>query len=314
MAPVRALTGTDPREFDSQNVFLVGDEKQSIYRFRGADVTAFSEARHRLSAANPEGVSAELPLSGSFRTVEPTLSFINDLFEMVFEPESDERQPYEAEPQRLTAERREGTDIDGLCEYLLVPESSGNGLLDADNPLEQDQFINTAHREASALAARLSQLFADPPQVYDEETDEYRDAEPRDVTVLLRARTRLEFYERAFDEAEIPYTVVSGMGFYDSPEVTALVNLLRVLEDPTNDIALYGVLRSPLFGVTDDRLARSLAAGNRDSDSLWAGLQDADGNLADAYELLTDWRAAAGLDASSGSKQASRCGVLCLPA
>ncbi|MFC6784895.1 UvrD-helicase domain-containing protein [Halobaculum halobium] len=299
---VRALTGTDPREFDSQNVFLVGDEKQSIYRFRGADVTAFSEARHRLSAANPEGVSAELPLSGSFRTVEPTLSFINDLFEMVFEPESDERQPYEAEPQRLTAERREGTDIDGLCEYLLVPESSGNGLLDADNPLEQDQFINTAHREASALAARLSQLFADPPQVYDEETDEYRDAEPRDVTVLLRARTRLEFYERAFDEAEIPYTVVSGMGFYDSPEVTALVNLLRVLEDPTNDIALYGVLRSPLFGVTDDRLARSLAAGNRDSDSLWAGLQDADGNLADAYELLTDWRAAAGLDASSGEQ------------
>jgi len=293
---VRALTGTDPREFDSRNVFLVGDEKQSIYSFRGADVTAFSEARHRLSAANPEGVSAELPLSGNFRTVEPTLSFINDLFEEIFEPEDDERQPYEAEPQRLTAERRKGTDIHGRCEYLLIPESSGTGLLDVENPLEQDQFINTAHREASALAARLSHLFADPPQVYDEEAEAYRDAEPRDVTVLLRARTRLEFYERAFDDVEIPYTVISGMGFYDSPEVTAVVNLLRVLDDPTNDIALYGVLRSPLFGFTDERLARSLVVENSGDGSLWAALQDTDGDLGDAYERLVDWRIAAGLN------------------
>lgn len=291
---VQALTGTDPKEFDSRNVFLVGDEKQSIYRFRGADVTSFSAARERLNAANPPGTSAALPLSGNFRTVEPTLAFMNDLFESIFQPEGAERAPYEATPQALTARRTEGTEIDGQCEYLLVPESSGSGLLPASHPLETEQFINAAHREATALAARLSSMFVDPPTVYDEDEKEYRLATPDDVTILLRARTRLEFYERALDDADIPYTVVSGMGFYDTPEVTALLNLFRVFEDPTNDIPLYGVLRSPLFGFTDDQLASAFAV--QVSDSLWEALRQADGDLEDAHTLISQWRQVAGLE------------------
>lgn len=300
---VQALTGNDPRRFDSQNVFLVGDEKQSIYRFRGADVTAFGEARRKLTDANPAGTTADLPLTGNFRTVELTLEFLNDLFEAVLQPEGDNWEPFEAEPQRLTAERTQGTAVPGSCEYLLVPESSGSGLLPSSHPLEANAFINTAHREATALGARLTTLFDDPPTVYDEDDGEYRPATPADVTVLLRARTRLSFYERAFDDVDIPYTVVSGTGFYDVPEITTLVNLFRVLEDPQNDIALYGVLRSPLFGLTDDRLASAYTSS--DSDSLWDAIAEGDGELGDARALLTGWRHASGLgtDAAASVSQ-----------
>lgn len=85
-------------------------------------------------------------------------------------------------------------------------------------------------------------------------------------------------YERALRDAAIPHTVVKGHGFFETPEIETLVNLLRVLVDPTDDRALYGLLRSPMFGCTDDALAQ-LALTVEDSDDLdrlWDALCAAD--------------------------------------
>ncbi|MEF8894433.1 UvrD-helicase domain-containing protein [Halodesulfurarchaeum sp.] len=298
---VKLLTSEDPEEFDAQNVFLVGDEKQSIYRFRGADVTSFETARKELAAANPDDATTSRDLSGNFRTIEETLSFCNDLFDgdRLFDGLEAVYKPFEARPQALSANRKEGMDVTGQCEYLAVP-AEGKEELHAQDYLETTpEFTETGDREAYAVASRLTHLFADPPRVFDEETEEIREAIPEDVTILLRSRTRLKSYERALDEFDIPYTVVSGTGYYESPEIQALLNLLRVLENPRDEIALYGVLRSPLFGFADNDLAQL----KQSEENLWEALgaigtrAEAGDELAEAYELLQHWRRLAGVHA-----------------
>lgn len=300
---VALLAGLGEDDVETDNVFLVGDKKQSIYGFRGADVTTFETARDDLRVQNeslgrdtvPESdqeTPTDLELSGNFRTLEEPLAFLNELFETVFDAEGETYTDYEAEPQSLSFERdriEDVADLEGSVEYLVVPEDEGDAaaLLGDDHPVTAAASEHTIAAEATALADRLSTLLDDPPMVYDEEDDQKREARPEDVAILLRRRTHLDRYQRALGGRSIPYSVISGVGFYDTPEVQALTNLLRVLADPYDDISLYAVLRSPLFGFTDDRLA-SLAAS---ADSVWKALQAADDEqFADAARLLSEWR------------------------
>lgn len=305
---VRLLASDDPQEFDGENVFMVGDEKQSIFRFRGADVTSFAVAREELDAANSTGVSTNLELSGNFRTTDETLAFCNDLFssDMLFAPFGDEYAPFETQPQKLTPEREAGQDVVGQCEYMLVPDGDNEALHEEGYLTETPRFVESGDREAYAVVTRLTRLFADPPDVYDEDIEETRAAEPEDVTILLRSRSRLKAYERALEKYDVPYTTVSGTGYYETPEITALVNLLRVLENPRDEIALYGVLRSPLFGFEDDNLA-----GLRLTDGdLWEGLSVADGDLGDAFDLLEKWRRHAGTHPTVSAETTTPWGTL----
>jgi ATP-dependent helicase/nuclease subunit A len=305
---VQLLTSENLDDFDAQNVFMVGDEKQSIYRFRGADVTSFADARAELDAANPDDTTTNLELSGNFRTTDETLAFCNDLFdeERVFAPFDDEYAPFETRPQALTPERAGGREIAGQSEYMVVPDDDYEALHEDGYLEETPQFVESGEREAYAVVSRLTQLFDESPQVYDEDAAETRPAEPEDVTILLRSRSRLKAYERALDAYDVPYTVVSGTGYYDTPEITALLNLLRVLENPRDEIALYGLLRSPLFGIPDKKLANlRLADGD-----LWDALSAANGDLGDAYELLTSWRRLAGTHAEVSAESTTPWGTL----
>jgi len=298
---VKLLTGHGEEHYGSDSVFLVGDEKQSIYSFRGADVTSFGRAKEELEGKDK-------PLSGNFRTLQTPLNFLNGLFEEVFEPLRESgREDYEAEPQELSMERDRAEDIEGLdgsVEYHVVPEESETtsefsgdppeGLLEADS---------SGERDAEATAAKIAGVLNGDYTVYDEDNEETRTAEPRDIAVLLRRRTHLKKYERALEDKGVPYTVVSGVGFYDTPEVEYLVNLLRALSDPTDDISLYGVLRSPLFGFTDDELATFAEGGE-----LWESLRDIElsnvenEELRYAYESLSRWRTWMGFDDSEDTE------------
>lgn len=304
---VKLLSGDDPDRFDGQNVFMVGDEKQSIYRFRNADVTQFQDAREKLLNDNTPGVDGALELTTNFRTVESTLTVINELFEEIFQPaarggqeaeeesgEDAEYESYEAAPQRLTPCRQEGTEIDGSVEYMIVPddEETDAALGLADSWYTTDQFVSREDREARALAARLTALFASDTEIYDPEEEAYVSVKPQHVAFLFRASTRMATFERELDARGIPYTNVAGSGFYNTPEVLPLINLLKVFEDPHRDIPLYGVLRSPLFGFKD----RTLAQARNPESSLWESLATATPELQSARQLILEWRRTIGLD------------------
>jgi ATP-dependent helicase/nuclease subunit A len=293
---------SDADAYDRGNVFAVGDRKQSIYRFRGADVATFVHVAERIEGANPEGPGPvegdlEAGLRRNFRSVEGVLEPLNALFDATFlEPPAP---AYEARPQPLEADRE---DPEGVCrglEYVLVPTNDElrRGRLGPGHPLgtEAAENLSASEIEATAVAATIEDLLAAGTEVYPEDGDEGGDGEAQpatyeDITILIRDRTWLADYERALREYDIPYTVSSGIGFYETTEVTALVNLLRVLVDPEDDVALYGLLRSPMFGFEDRRLA-PLASGG----GIWLAMDEAEDELAAVRAAIEGWRRRAGL-------------------
>ena len=157
----------------------------------------------------------------------------------------------------------------------------------------EGSFVSAAEREADTIADRLTQLF-DSARVYDRAKESYTTARPQDVALLFRSSRRLAAFERAFEKKDIPYTNLAGGSFYDTPEIKPLINLFRVLEDPTADIPLYGVLRSPLFGFDDATIAQA-----REPDTpLWDCLANATPALQTARTQLETWRSTIGLGAS----------------
>jgi len=292
---IRALVSGG--EFDADNVFLVGDEKQSIYRFRGADVTVFEAARDDLAAANAANGTPDdgSTLQTNFRTLPATLAGINGLFAAVFGAGSDNA--YEVTPEPLDAGRGGADGWTPRVEYLAVPVDTGlrSRFLDPDHDLRGLPASEPADLEARALANRIGELLAEGTPVTGSEASEAepQTVTPGDIAVLIRSRGELKAYERALRRVDIPYRVVKGEGFFETPEIRALCTLWRALFDPTDDIALYGALRSPLCGLADEEIGEVYSpSADR---SLWAQLRDTDDDPVQTVVAdLERWRTYAG--------------------
>ncbi|MGC9360191.1 MAG: UvrD-helicase domain-containing protein [Anaerolineae bacterium] len=243
-AIVRHLCGT-PGE-----LFVVGDAKQSIYRFRGADVVVFRQERRRIAREGTARV-----LATTYRAHPPLLEALNALLTPVLGEAEDPMRPW-AEPfQRLEAVAREPLlpGRDSYVEMHLALGSKGDGALD---------------RAADAIVQRLIALVegGDSPLGYG------------DVAILCRASSAFESYENALERAGVPFLTVSGKGFYQRPEVRSLLTMLRASWNPDDDVALMGTLRSPVIGLSDAALYR-LSRGKRDDyaeASWWAYLRSGD--------------------------------------
>jgi ATP-dependent helicase/nuclease subunit A len=324
---VQLLTSLD-REYDKCNVFVVGDEKQSIFRFRGADVAQFSRERRQLEAANE---TTELPtleeihsvdgdggLDRNFRSLPSVLQPINDLFDELFgvvppayktAPAgiSDTDTSFEPLPQRLTPNREDTAELSTGTSFVIVPEDKAtrdNAL--ADDHALQDRSVDGMELDAQALATEVAAVLNEDTQRYqtvesesNEPVEEPTALDPSDVAILLRKRTHLKKYERALAALNIPYTVASGVGFYESTEITALRNLFRVLAEPSDDLALFSLLRSPLFGFEDSAVVSLWTGIDQDrlgDGELWTTLTEVDDDqLAAARERLQEWRRLAGV-------------------
>jgi len=208
-------------------LFAVGDARQSIYRFRGADVRVFRRKRQEVLAAG--GLAPEIELS--FRAHSQLLSALDDFVGPLMgrEETGDLHQvPYTS----LTAQRAEPA-ASGSGPHLELVLGSGQGA--------EQARIAAAH----ALANRLVELRQDGViQDWSE------------VALLFRASSGFEPYESALEAAGIPFVTVAGRGFYQRPEIRDLVNSLRAIADPSDDLALAGFLRSPAIGLSDPGLLR----------------------------------------------------------
>jgi ATP-dependent helicase/nuclease subunit A len=324
---VQLLTSLDD-DYDECNVFVVGDEKQSIFRFRGADVAQFSRERRRLETANEmkelppledvHPVDGDGGLDRNFRSLPPVLEPINDLFDELFGviPPTYQDAPagvqsddtsFEPMPQRLTSDRDDSERLSTGASFVVVPEEAETreNVLPDGHAL-RDIPADDTELDARAVAAEVAAVLEDDTQRYEtvdfedgEPVEEPTSLEPSDVAILLRKRTHLKEYERALAALNIPYTVASGIGFYESTEIVALRNLFRVLSDPTDDLALFSLLRSPLFGFEDSRVISLWTSIDREQigdGEAWNALATTDDDqLATAREKLQRWRTLAGV-------------------
>ncbi len=224
---IRRLIGEGPGR---PRLFMVGDAKQSIYAFRGADVRRFTALRDIVR----QWGGNLLPLSASFRTHSALVEHNNALFERVFESNAG------------------GVEMEAMSGRPSEPPLGPHLTL---MPIAREDSDSTRRRvEADLVATEIRRVLDEGRLVWDKRRQEYRPAEPRDVALLLRRFTNVHTFEQALETHGIPYATPSGTGFYSRDEVVDLGNLLRWLAEPDDEVALMAVLRSPLFLLADDTL------------------------------------------------------------
>ncbi|HEV8115697.1 MAG TPA: UvrD-helicase domain-containing protein, partial [Acidimicrobiales bacterium] len=223
-------------------LFFVGDPKQSIYRFRRADIALFLKARDRFAADGP------VVLRQNFRTVPSVLDWVNHAFGLLMPAEEPGRQPaYQA----LSAHRTVEAGADHRVVLL-------GGARDGKAGELRDE-------EAAAVARTVRSVHTEPERwpVFDEATKQWRRPRWADVTILLPTRTSLRQLEDALDHEEVPYRVAAGSLVFDTQEVREVLDALRAIDDPGDELALVSALRSPLYACSDVDLFTYHRAGGR---------------------------------------------------
>ena len=276
---IRMLCG---ERFASGTLFLVGDAKQSIYRFRGADPNVFSEIRSKF----PE--KGRLPLQVNFRSQPAILQFINTLFDDALGEGYEPLSPFD------TTQHSPAPSV----EFLIAnssparhptsksPEQQTEIDADSETPTPTAKTKANAHEmrkwEAEWIARRVRQMLDDPtPRIREQDSQtgkiSLRKVEQKDIVILFRALTNVSLYEEALREHDIEYYLIGGRAFYAQQEVHDWANLFQFLENSADQLSLVGVLRSPFFSLRDDTLFALL----QEQDSLLAGLQSPPNDLLD---------------------------------
>jgi len=223
----RSAKTRDALKFEPGKLFVVGDPKQSIYRFRGADIRAYEEYKNLLLADG----AGRCSLVQNFRSHAGVLGPVNEAFSRIMREESGLQPPYEAitpRPHEKGEPKEKGLELIGIT----VEE----GKLSSEDCRAQ---------EAAWIARWIS-----------EHCGEGKKFRFGDSALLLRTMSSLATYLEPLKDAGIPYVVEAERFFYDTQEVIDFVNLLRVLDDPSDRIATVGLLRSPLVCLDDEEIYR----------------------------------------------------------
>lgn len=231
---------TDPLSgaVEAGRLFVVGDPKQSIYRFRNADMAIYNEARGVVT-----GAGGEVVLDESRRTVPTIVAWVNEVFGRLFVGADPAVSPAY---QPMTAVRDE------------TPR--GHHVASIGGVLEL-KAAETRRVEALHVAATCQAVVREGWAVIDRDTKEPRSASYRDIAILIPARTGLPDLERALEPAGIPFRVESGSLVFQTQELRDLINILAAVDEPADSIAVVGALRSPAMACSDTDLARHKLAG-----------------------------------------------------
>ena len=235
-----------------RKLFLVGDVKQSIYRFRLADPTIFLEKYRTFRPAGEaaEGEPRRILLTRNFRSRPQVLEGANDLFRALMSREFGEMD-YGPDESLYPGAAFPGDEADYAVELDAIDLSGGG---DGEDGGESETPARDL-LEARFVARRVRELLDEGFQVSDGEGG-LRPVRCADIVVLLRSpNTVLRHYARAFGERDIPWEAEGGEDFFASTEGNVALSLLQIIDNPRQDVALLSVLRSPICGFTADRLA-----------------------------------------------------------
>ncbi|MEG2935945.1 MAG: UvrD-helicase domain-containing protein, partial [Clostridium sp.] len=269
----------------TRNVFMVGDLKQSIYRFRMAKPELFKAKKNTYTKDGDE-LNALITLHKNFRSREEVIDGINFIFKAVMSEEVGELTYDEGEELKVGAvykEHREAGNVGGAVEFNIIDldeeVSSGEEgaigdytIKTEDGSLEEageeesseaeqaKEELDAIQVEARFVARRIRQLMElegeNSLKVYDKHLDDYRRATYRDMIILLRSSNKLApIFIEEFKREGIPLFSEGGGGYFDTLEIKTIINTLEIIDNPIQDIPLIAVLRSPIGGFTTEELA-----------------------------------------------------------
>ena len=266
-----------------ENLFTVGDVKQSIYRFRLADPRIFLQHYNTWPplAAADEHESAKLLLSRNFRSRKEVLEATNFVFRNVLSREMGELDYGEDEMLRPGASYAESTVCGAEFHLLDLPTQTG------------EHRVRASEAEAAFVADYIRNMLSSKFTVQDDKTRELRPVREEDIVILMRSpSTRLLDYRRALESRGIRCAADAGEDFFASMEIAVLFSFLQVIDNPRQDVPLIAVLRSPLFGFVPDELA-ALRSQQRTGDFYDALLLSEDGHSKAFLAVLRSLRGSA---------------------
>ncbi len=244
-----------------KNIFMVGDVKQSIYRFRLARPELFMEKYKSYSVE--EAQEQRIDLHKNFRSRAQVLESVNFIFRQIM-GEDLGGITYDKDAALYPgASFPEGESEEFVKTEVLLVEKDGEELADQQNYEESDrqnsqmdlENQNAQELEALAIAQRIREIVG-KEQIVDKETKEYRPVEYGDIVILLRtAYGWAETFREVLASQGIPVYCTSRTGYFSALEIVTVLNYLKVCDNPLQDIPLMGVLRSPIVGCTSRELA-----------------------------------------------------------
>lgn len=256
LSPILEEIAASPEE-RRRSVFLVGDEKQSIYSFRRANPALQDQASQWLA----ENLNAKAtPLDFSRRSSAAVINSVNKVFQ---------QEDIQTLMTGFTTHDTYLKDLPGqvtLCDLFeddLENNSEDNnensdeeaGVVHFRNPLKQAREINSKtirHKEAEYIAEQILALKNTPSQIT--ENDKVRSVEFGDIMILMRTRTHIAIYEQALKQKGVPFIGNKKGGLLDNLEIQDLICLLNTLIAPYNNLAFAQVLKSPIFNISEDDL------------------------------------------------------------
>jgi len=227
----------DAVEPEPGKLFIVGDPKQSIYRFRRADIEIYERAKATLGRCG-----GQLVLSQSFRPLPRLAAVVNGVFERIIAPPDDGL--YQPDYVPLHPHRTDEPDRPDVV--LLYPPAA----------LAEDLHYQDDYRRAEArcTAAMIQRIVDEGWPVFDKRTGAWRGVRYGDVALLARTFTASDVYADVLAAADIPLRIVGGKHFYLAGEIHSLVAVLKAIDNPHDRLSLVSALRGPLFGISDDEL------------------------------------------------------------
>lgn len=262
---------------ESTRMFVIGDEKQSIYKFQGSDVSTFNEWKSFYS--DPNKNEHELTrLSMSFRSHPNLVGFVNFIFARLLVNEEDkDSASYHArfdalEPFRQPASEQEKPNVN-----LIIVDTNFDNL---DSPFPDKKYL-----EATAVARWIQDKINSQAPLLNPQGEIIRTLRYGDFAVLLSRNSDFTAIEWALSRFGIPFSTYAGRGFFNRQEIFDFENLLRFLGNQKDNHSLLGVLRSPIFGISDDIIHEIAQKSNREGtlfDAIRKACQDEPGK----YERL----------------------------
>ncbi len=233
-------------------LFLVGDPKQSIYRFRRADNEIYEKARGKVTAGG-----GRLDIFQNFRTVPSIISWVNRIFADLIQPSGGGA--FQPVYTPLVADPGRKEFLSHQPGVILLSPPPGLDLLESSAQQVRE-------READSIAALIEELAGEKAgarwMVLDRKEGRHRPVRFRDMALLFPTLSGIEAYEEAFKARSIPYRLEGGKEFYVRQEVRSLLSCLKAVDDPVDGISLVAALRSPFFGFSDEEIFLFASSGN----------------------------------------------------